>query len=53
MRTIPKTLVRQIPYNERLRRFHAEKSAALQDNPARSAEEMDELTKRLAQKWQV
>lgn len=50
---MPKALVSAIPYNERLRRFHAEKNHLLQENPARPAEEMDAITRRLAKKWQV
>lgn len=53
MRMIPKSLIRAIPYDERLRRFHAEKNQLIRDNPARPADELDEITKRLAKKWQV
>ena len=53
MRKLSKALVKAIPYAERLRRFHAEKNHLLQSDPTRTAAEMEEVTKRLAKKWQV
>ena len=53
MRTIPCAVVKAIPYEERLRRYHAEKSELIRQDPPRPAEEMDALLKRLARKWRV
>ena len=50
---MPKALIKTLPYTERLKRFHAEKSDLLQRDPSRSAEEMEAITKRLAKKWMV
>ena len=53
VRKLSKALVKAIPYAERLRRFHAEKNHLLQSDPTKTAAEMEEVTKRLAKKWQV
>ena len=50
---MPRALISAIPYEERLRRFHAEKNYLLRENPSRPAEEMDAITRRLAKKWRV
>lgn len=53
MRTIPKSLIRQMPYDERLRRYHLEKNALLAENRAMSAVELNALHRDLAKKWMV
>ena len=53
MRTIPAALIRKIPYEHRLRRYHAEKDYLIRQDPARPAKEMDAMLKDLARKWRV
>ena len=53
MRKIPAALIRKIPYQERLKRYHAEKDCLIRQDPARPAEELDALLKDLARKWRV
>ena len=53
MRTIPKTLIQSIPYEERLRRYHAEKDEMFKKCRHLPAAELQEKHKELIEKWMV
>lgn len=50
---ITKAVIKAMPYEERLRRYHAEKDEMFQKNRHLPASELQEQHKRLIEKWMV